>query len=329
MNLTGKKIWALLDERQGNTSQTLGVAEALEAPFEVKKITFNNWIRIPNILLNHNTLGVTATGRELLSPPWPDIVLSTARRLGIVASYIKSRNPSTFIAQIQWPGFPSSHFDLIAAPKHDNAKPASNLFVTVGAPHRVTPAILASEAAVWQPRLPVLNTPRIAVLVGGDAGSRRFEPARAKEFMLMASKLARAAGGSLFITTSRRTSKAATQAIKDSLGQPHFLHVWDDVESPPANPFYGLLGLADAVIVTGDSISMCSEACATGKPVYIYATPDFVSPKHQQFIDDLYGQGLAKPLEESGNMLFTPPFRLDDAKSVAKEIIRRYNNSIT
>lgn len=327
MNLTNKRIWALLDERQGNTSQTLGVAEALETPFEVKKIEFNEWIRIPNILLNHNTLGLTSQSRELLSPPWPDIVLSTARRLGIVASYIKSQNPSTFIAQIQWPGFPSRHFDLIAAPKHDNAKPAPNLFVTVGAPHRVTPDILASEAAIWQTKMPMLNAPKIAVLVGGDAGSRRFEASRAKEFARMASALAQNSGGSLYVTTSRRTSASAAQAIKESITVPHYLHLWDDANNSQANPFYGMLGIADAVVVTGDSISMCSEACATGKPVYIYATPDFVSPKHQQFIDELYRLGLAKPLEASGNMLFTPPFRLDDAKSVAREIIQRYNNT--
>src|SRR6266567_7689175 len=102
MSSPQKKIWALLDDRQGNTSQTLGVAEALGEPFETKKIEFNEFIRIPNFLINKTTIGVTKRSASKLHSPWPDIVISTARRLGIVASYIKSQNPDTFLAQIQW-----------------------------------------------------------------------------------------------------------------------------------------------------------------------------------------------------------------------------------
>ncbi len=104
---------------------------------------------------------------------------------------------------------------------------------------------------------------------------------------------------------------------------PHYFHVWNDADKNSENPFYGFLGLADAVIVTGDSISMCSEACATGKPVYIYYSPDVVSPKHQQFIEELFQLKLAKPLMEAGNKVFQPTFRLDDAQTIANEIKRR------
>lgn len=325
MSLSQKKIWALLDERQGNTSQTLGVAEALGIPFEVKPIEFNECIRIPNILINNTMVGIKKTSQTLLTPPWPDIVISTARRLGIVASYIKSQNPATFIAQIQWPGWPASHFDFIATPKHDNVKPAGNIFITTGAPHRVTPEKLTQEAEIWRQKISTLPAPRIAVLVGGNSGSREFSETRAKEFAILSSKLAEAAQGSLLVTTSRRTSLAATTEIINILTVPNYFHDWNHADNVNSNPFYGFLGLADAVIATGDSISMCSEACATGKPVYIYSTPDFVSAKHQQFIDELFRLGLAKPLLETDNKLFTPPFRLDDASTIAKEMIRRYN----
>lgn len=36
------------------------------------------------------------------------------------------------------------------------------------------------------------------------------------------------------------------------------------------NPHLGFLALADAIIVTGDSLSMLAEACATGRPVHIF-----------------------------------------------------------
>ena len=34
-------IWALTDDRTGNVNQVLGVAEALNMPFEEKKIVYN------------------------------------------------------------------------------------------------------------------------------------------------------------------------------------------------------------------------------------------------------------------------------------------------
>jgi mitochondrial fission protein ELM1 len=93
------------------------VADALGLPYEVKNIRFNHWIRLPNPLVWWNTLGL-ATKAEL-SPPWPDITISTARRLGMVACYIKRQHPATFTAQVQWPGTPGNMLDLIATPQHD------------------------------------------------------------------------------------------------------------------------------------------------------------------------------------------------------------------
>ncbi len=320
---TEKKVWALLDERQGNTSQTLGVAEALGLPFEIKQIEFNHLVRLPNPLIYKTTIGVKETSRPLLTPPWPDIVISTARRLGLVASYIKSQSPQTFLAQIQWPGFPSRHFDLIAAPRHDNAKPAPNLITTLGAPHRVTENTLKREADIWRKVLNGYPTPTIALLVGGSAKGREFGAQHAKMLAILASEFTNSLGGSLFITTSRRTGKDIAPTLSQHLTCPHYMHIWRDEDDAKANPFYGFLGLADAVIATGDSISMCSEACATGKSVYVYASNDFMSPKHRQFVNDLFEQGLAKPLPSPHNALFAPPYRLDDSLLIADEIRKR------
>lgn len=323
MDFSQAKIWALLDDRQGNTNQTLGVAEALGVPFEIRKIQFNELIRIPNIITNYTKIWAKGDTDALLTSPWPDIVITTARRLGIVASYIKYHNPKTFIAQIQWPGFPSSQFDLIAAPKHDNVKMAPNIFVTVGAPHRVTEDKLRKDAELWRQKVTHMPAPRIAVLVGGDAGSRSFNIKHAKDFAAQISQFASTMGGSLMITTSRRTNIEAEKAIVESLTVPHYFHSWHNATSD-GNPFYGFLGLADIVITTGDSISMCSEGCATGKPVYIYASDEFVSPKHRQFIDELYAIGVAKPLLANDNNLFTPPLQLNESQVIADEIKKRY-----
>ena len=43
--------------------------------------------------------------------------------------------------------------------------------------------------------------------------------------------------------------------------EPQFIHCW---RQGTENPYLGFLALADAVVVTGDSMNMCSEACANG-----------------------------------------------------------------
>ena len=42
--------------------------------------------------------------------------------------------------------------------------------------------------------------------------------------------------------------------------------IWDGTGE---NPYFGLLALADAILVTRDSVSMTSEAVFTGKPVHV------------------------------------------------------------
>jgi hypothetical protein len=49
------------------------------------------------------------------------------------------------------------------------------------------------------------------------------------------------------------------------------LYRWHD---GGANPYHGLLGLADRFIVTGDSISMMVEVARLGKPLAIFALPE-------------------------------------------------------
>ena len=43
-------VWILADDRAGNVSQLLGIAEALELPFERKDIRYDAWIKLPNFL---------------------------------------------------------------------------------------------------------------------------------------------------------------------------------------------------------------------------------------------------------------------------------------
>ena len=55
---------------------------------------------------------------------------------------------------------------------------------------------------------------------------------------------------------------------KAAIDAPAYFYRW--TKGADDNPYYGLLGQADKVVVTADSISMVTEACASGRPVYLF-----------------------------------------------------------
>jgi hypothetical protein len=82
------------------------------------------------------------------------------------------------------------------------------------------------------------------------------------------SALSRRLGGSILLTTSARTGAAATRALWAAIDCAAYCHRWNSDEQH--NPYFAFLALADTSIVTGDSISMITEASATGKPVLMF-----------------------------------------------------------
>jgi hypothetical protein len=134
--------------------------------------------------------------------------------------------------------------------------------------HRVTVARLQAEVRRWEARLASLPRPRIAVIAGGDSGPTTFGPRAAARLARQASAMARAQGGSLLVTTSARTAPSAVEVLSAGIEGPVEFYRWR--RNDDDNPYFGYLALADAIIVTADSISMLTEACATGKPVYMF-----------------------------------------------------------
>ena len=52
----------------------------------------------------------------------------------------------------------------------------------------------------------------------------------------------------------------------------------------------GFLATADAIVVTADSVSMISEACATQAPVFV-ALPELAGPRHRAMVESLVQAG--------------------------------------
>ncbi len=136
--------------------------------------------------------------------------------------------------------------------------------------------------------------------------------------------MAKSLGGSLMVSTSRRTNPNTLRAFLESLDGEVKIFNWH--EGKGQNPYLGYLALSDAVIVTGDSMSMCTEACATGRPVFIYAPVGMIAEKHNRLHKHLFEYGAARPLPENSfpKTLLSwtyPP--INDASLVSNEIRKR------
>ena len=267
------RVWLLTSFRAGDNAQVLGLAEALGWPFEIKQLKFRKTEFITNRLLGSTLAGVIAEGSSHLTPPWPDLVISAGRRNEPVARWIRDQarrsgeRRETRLVHLGRPWADPRHFDLIVTTPQYRVPDRANV-LTIGAPlHRITANRLAEAKVQWEPKLAHLPRPWIAILVGGNSPPYVFDAAMAQALARQASSLARKSGASLLITTSPRTQPEAAAALRQAIEGASFFRGWSP--DPESNPYLGFLALADAFIVTGESMSMAAEACSTGKPVHL------------------------------------------------------------
>ncbi len=321
--MTDKTVWVLADDRAGNTAQAMGTAEALGVTPIVKTVRYTKAVLLPNALRGSSTVGVTRETVDGIKPPFPDVAIAAGRRAAPLLRHIKKLSGGkTKIVQIMFPGLIGlGDFDLVVLPNHDGCKAVRpNILRTTGAPHRITPRRLAAEREKWEKVFAGLPEPRIALIVGGATKDKPFTPEMARDLAARAVALSRAAGGGSFlVTTSRRTGAEQERIIRDALPDPKFFYGWGNKEIE--NPYFGFLALADHIIVTGDSVSMCSEACAAGAPVYIYAPAGTVGKKHALLHRELYQNGYAVELTENPVPVANGDRkRLNAARDVAEKI---------
>jgi len=162
-------------------------------------------------------------------------------------------------------------FDFAVVPKHDHPKPASNVFVTLGAPNMIRPDLLESEAKKLVEKYPPRRNVRWAVLLGGDDANYRLTPEWVKREIPKILAEAQKTDADVYITTSRRTSPEAEEAITNSTKNHENVRALILASREPWNPVPGMLGLCDCVYCTEDSVSMISEATTAGCEVRVLA----------------------------------------------------------
>lgn len=265
------RIWGITGGRRGNDVLVEGVAAALGGDdFRLIHTDLKppyKWLA-PYRLAERAAKADPQIAQALTSGDWPDMIIASGRQAVPHARYLKRASGGRiFTAFLQHPQINPKHFDLVWAPEHDRLK-GPNVISTLLSPHAMTVESLIGEARNLRGRLlpsqPVGKV--ITVLIGGPSAVYPFKEDEMRALVGGLAGLAEA-GHQLLITLSRRSPETYQTLLRQKLpGGSYFL--WD---SKGANPYRAMLGLADHIIVTGDSVNMVGEACLPGVPVHMFA----------------------------------------------------------
>jgi uncharacterized protein len=311
--------WILSDGTAGMEAQAIGLANAMGLETVIKSIRPSGvlrvlpWLgRIPGVPM--------ASGGDTLSPPYPDIAITCGRRhAGASIALKRVSSGKTYTIHIQDPRVAPSLFDALVVPDHDPSR-GENVITTTGSLNRISDSILAREALAFTNQIGPLPAPLVAVNLGGDTQQYKVDEKMAARISQSLLELLNTTGCGLMISTSRRTGPALLAAL-EPLAERADTVIWTG-DGP--NPYLGFLGLADAIVVTADSINMVSEACSTGKPVYIL--PLGTEPRRRAtFLDTIKSKGLAREFTGTLDDWKAPPLRETDR--VAKRLITQLKDS--
>ena len=298
------RLWILQSPHSGDNTQLRALAAALDWPEEVKRLVYRPHEGVLRLFSLASLKGVDLARSSQLDPPWPDLVICSGRGAEAVCFWLKRQNPKLRIVFIGSPWSDLSRFDLVITTPQYRLPGAPNVLHNALPLHDVTSERLAAEAARLEASVAHLPRPFTAVLVGGSSGPYLFTPEGAQRLGRAASRIAAARGGSLLVTTSARTGKAAAEALARAIDVPHMLYRWQGPSDD--NPFHGFLGLSEEIVVTADSVSMLAEACATGRPVHLF---DIEEGRFAMRAEQSGPDGTLPPIGWRGRNLETTLFR--------------------
>jgi lauroyl/myristoyl acyltransferase/mitochondrial fission protein ELM1 len=314
-----KNVLVLADGKAGHESQSRSVAEAFrqieaESPeyrFRIRTVPVeyrSRWRRrllaaVTFLLLPwiRGRMGVlrfflTARSCDSLRGVSADFVVSCGSSL-IPVHLLAARENNAKKILLMKPSFPfhRARFDLIIASRHD-APIRGRVVYTEIAPNALDPGKLSVFGRELAERIGAGAGKKASLFIGGDTRDYAITPRSVEEALDRILGTVRSTGSEILVTTSRRTSPAVERLVKRKFsGEKSCRLLVIANEANPQNVAQGMMGLSDTIFVTEDSVSMISEAAASGKKVVILKAGDGSLPaKLARFRDNLAEKHLAQ-----------------------------------
>lgn len=354
-----RTVLVLNDGKQGHLNQSLSVAGQIRKARaaqgykidDTKIITVN--VKYKNDLLKgllgvcasfsnwrcHGRMGIlrlclTNEAYRALMRTYSEFIVSCGSSLAPVNVFMAHENNARNIVIMK----PSSvfglrKFSLVVIPKHDRPGRSKNVVTTVLAPNLMDSEILKSQGELLRKRVNLERKPVVGLLIGGDNPEYSLDKDVMNKALDGVLSFCKAHKAELLVTTSRRTSKDAETVLKSRLageGPCKLLVIANEHNIDEA--VGGILDSSDIVVVSGESISMVSEAVSALKKVIAFslAKKSAGITKHEKALNGLEGEGyltnsepenLLQAMEQALNTS-SPVKKVDDRERIF-EAVRR------
>ena len=325
------KILIIADSRIGTYQQSIALAEAIGFEYELLEVNYNYFSKLPNFFLQFYPAHLDNPSFKKIknylanSKFSPKFIISSGRRTASIALWIKKFFYKTKIIQIMQPEINYQKFDLVILPIHDKIKykKTDNLVSTLGAMNRINDQLILNEQKKFSNFFDKINKKIIVLLIGGKTKDNFYDPISIKNFCKQVSTIVNNFNCYLIILNSPRTSLEINEIIKNNLTCDNVFFDYETIKDN--NPYLASLGYGDFFIAMGDSVSMISQCCSTGKPVFIFDDKKISSSKHRIFHEQLYSQKYALPFDEKIdlNNIF-PANKLQEAKRISSLISSKF-----
>ena len=274
-------VWVLLGPHKGDNNQVLALAEAIGLPFRSIEMRYKRFAHLPAVLRSVTIAQLEAEARREIIGPWPSLVLGIGQRSAPVARYIqRASGGRTKTVRLGDPMVSHRLFDLVITTTQYAVREGGNVVclpITITNQEEISPE---HEEERWLQRF---ARPRRLIVIGGKTSLWRFDDKVVVEAAQTLQRKAELGGGSVIAVTSPRTSASLVSAARATLGT-------DSVVDGPFPRYGTLLEAADEIHVTGDSVSMLSDAVASGKPVGLIPLEPDAAAKFVAFAGDLRGR---------------------------------------
>ncbi len=301
-----REILILSDGKAGHLRQSEGLAKLIDQQLAKRGIKTNLSVqevkfrsKLTKFIFSRAglrclRLALTKESWEQLAYFEPDIIISAGGSTAAVNYLLAKENQAKSIVLMRPASLSLKKFDLVIMPEHDRPVRRNNVAITAGALNLIDADYLSAKSKRIQ-QSNLLKGPVsglcIGVLIGGSSKKFSIEAPDIIALSRQIKKSAEELNMDLLISTSRRTSPEAEQAIKSEFaGYPRckLLIVANENNNPDV--VGGILGLSGIVICSPESISMISEAVSAEKYVIVYNAGG-LSRKHRNFLKSYQEKG--------------------------------------
>ncbi|MCG2711780.1 MAG: mitochondrial fission ELM1 family protein [Candidatus Omnitrophica bacterium] len=259
-----------------------------EKMLNLAALLFGRIIRNP---MRYLEMALTADSFNKLEAAYADIIVCTGSSTRAAGLLLAKENLAKTVCLMKPAPFSERDFDLSIIPYHDQARAQKNVVMTHGALNMVSPVCLAEAKEQLGEYAELKKGLKIGVLIGGDSKYYSLDVGLAEKLIEELKKFADEHNAEILLSTSRRTPNNVDEYIKKSLkNYPRCIFKVFPNEKNYDFAVNGILGAADVVVVTGESISMVSEAAAADVYTIVLALKKKSAgrkTKHEKFIDHL------------------------------------------